>query len=207
VPGHEILRERVARQEVIDRDRGHLGFERERGQDLGRPMPFDRVGDRAEHDERSGEGHRARPGLLAGVRADRVVGERGERAGRLVRDRDDPGRLPAVAERASHADGLGALSGLAHEDQVIFRAEHGQPEMQELGGVDHGRGDAGAGQRSHGGIAGVVGAAHPRKDQAPSPSRAERPEPVDMSGEPCRGPAQGIGLASDLGDEWVRKLS
>jgi len=28
-----------------------------------------------------------------------------------------------------------------------------------------------------------------------------------MSGEPCRGPAQGIGLAGDLGDEWVRKLS
>jgi hypothetical protein len=96
---------------------------------------------------------------------------------------------------------------LAHEDQVVVGAERREPEMQQLRGIDHRRGDARSGKRRHGGVAGVVGASHPGEDQGAEPSCTNRLEVLDVTREPGRGPSEGVRLAGDLGDEWVRKLS
>jgi hypothetical protein len=114
----------------------------------------------------------------------------------------------SLAERSRDADGLGALSRLAHEDEHVAGAERGEPEVEQLGGVVHRRGDALGGQIGAGRVAGVVRAAHPRQDDPPAAGRgrrlAERVRACDRGG---RSPPHGVGLARDLGDEWVRKVS
>ena len=80
--------------------------------------------------------------------------------------------------------------------------------MQELGGVEHDRRDARAGQLGHGRVARVVGAPHACEDEGP-PGRCagDIVEDGALDVEPGRRSPQGVRLAGDLGDEWVRKVS
>ena len=93
---------------------------------------------------------------------------------------------------------------LTHTTSVVG-GDGGEAEVEELGGVEHRGGDAGRPERGHRRVAGVVGAPHAGEDDvAPGAHRRQRTGLVE--GRLVRSPDR-LGLARDLGDESIRKLS
>jgi hypothetical protein len=97
---------------------------------------------------------------------------------------------------------------LADEDEHVAGAERGEPEMEQLGGVVHRRRDALRGEERARRVAGVVRAAHPRQDDPSAAGGGRRlGEQIRAFASRRPPPPHGVGLARDLGDEWVRKVS
>ena len=94
-------------------------------------------------DERRGEGHRARPRLLAREGLQR----RGRRPGRAsCPDRSSRRRCAGHRRAPARCSATRTVSALSPDwltsTRVVARAQHRQAEMQQLGGVDHDRRDA-----------------------------------------------------------------
>jgi hypothetical protein len=79
--------------------------------------------------------------------------------------------------------------------------------VHELGRVDVTRDDAAPGELVHRRVARVVRAAHAREENEAARKIGEGPQDPLLVRQAVGGPAEGIGLAEDLGEEWVRKLS
>ena len=161
-----------------------------------------------QHDEGGRERHGRGPDLLSRSRVEDDVGQSGERVARPVGDRDDERRAVGPREPLDQADDLGALTRLAHRDEQPGAWEQVPAEVQQLGRVDvqgrHARGR----ERRHRRVAGVVRAPHPGEDDGPFlPGLRRSLERGALVGEAVRRSPDRVGLARDLRDEWVRKLS
>ena len=158
------------------------------GDEVARPAgPPRRARSSAQDRDRGGERHRGGAVLRPRPGVEHGVGELGERAALAVRHGDDERRLAPLAERPRHGDGLGALARLAHQHQDVVPAQDRQPEVQQLGRVQHRRGDPAAGELGHGRVAGVVGAPHPRERRAArgAPVRRRRRSTCPSSAAPA----------------------
>ena len=81
--------------------------------------------------------------------------------------------------------------------------------MEELGGFHVEGRDAVRGEAIQGRVTGVEGAAHRGEDHRPGgpPPGGETTQGIDLAGQALGSPEDGAGLAGDLRQEWVRKVS
>ena len=90
----------------------------------------------------------------------------GQRVAAAVGDRDQQRRRGEGGEALGQPHQLGALARLADGDHDSVGRDSGQTEVEELSGVDHRDRRAASRELGHGGVTGVVAAAHPREDDA-----------------------------------------
>ncbi len=155
------------------------------------------------------ERHRRGPGLRAGPGVEGDVAVLGERVGQPVGDRQHERSGPLLRDVARELHDLRALTGLADDRDQRVGAQDRPAEVQELRRVHQQGGDTPAGQVVHGRVAGVVRAPHPREHERAGRlgGLADPLQRLALVDERGGGAAEGVRLAGDLREEWVRKVS
>jgi hypothetical protein len=174
-----------------------------------RPAP-ERLGEDGADHQGGSERHGGRPLLLAGLDVEWRVCGMGQRVGRPVGHGDHEGPVRG-GERFHQRHELGASSRLADEDEGGPGSERLAPEVEKLGGVDKGCRDPPLREHRDRGVAGGEGGAHPGEHdvRATGANGREGGDPLEsdqLLSHPAGCAADRIGLAGDLGEEWVRKL-